>query len=862
MHGFVAQGSRFGRLPLVLRLALREMRGGLQGFGIFLACIALGVAAIAAVGSVGRSLTDGLATEGRRILGGDVSISLVQREASPAERDFLASRGAVSGVATLRAMIVAGAKGSALVEVKAVDDRYPSVGELETDPPLRTDALASADGAYGAFADPVLLARLELKPGDRVTLGHVPLILKAAVVSEPDKAVSGVGFGPRLLISQEALRASGLLQPGSLVRWTYRIVLPPGQDSDAALAVTEDAIKTAFPQAGWEVRGRLEAAPRLSREIDRFTQFLTLVGLTALLVGGVGVANAVNAFVDRKRPSIATLKSLGAPGGQVVAVYLTQVMLMALIGVAIGLALGATVPFLLSTVGRSLIPLPLAPTLAPAELALAGLYGLLTALTFALLPLGRAHDVPVSALFRSSVDVDRRIPRRRYLVALAAAMLALVAVAVVFSYDRWLALIFVVAAAAVFVLLRLVATGVMRLARALPHPRRAAVRLALANMHRPGALTPSLVLSLGLGITLIVTLALIDSNLRNQLTRSLPEAAPSFFFLDIPAADADRFQGFIAEKATGAEIEQVPMMRGRLLTLKGTPAEDYKAPEDVQWVLDGDRGITYAARLPKGSTLTAGQWWPSDYAGPPLVSFESEIADKLGLGIGDTITVNVLGRTIEARIANLRKVEWRSLSINFVMVFSPATFAGAPHTDLATLTWPKTDTVDNAALVAREATLLREAAAAFPVVTSVRVRDALQAVDDMVSQLALAVRAAASIALLASIFVLAGALAASHRARLYDAVILKTLGATRAHLITAYTIEYGAIAAATAIFGFLAGSVAAALVITRVMRLDFDFYPLNAVLAALAAVLVAVTLSLLGTWRILGQKPAPYLRDL
>jgi putative ABC transport system permease protein len=862
MHGFVAQPPRFGRLPLVLRLALREMRGGIQGFGIFLACIALGVAAIAAVGSVGRSLTDGLATEGRRILGGDVSVSLVQREASVEERDFLAGRGSLSSIATLRGMVVAGAKGSALVEVKAVDDRYPSVGELATDPPLKPDALAPADGAYGAFADPVLLARLDLKAGDRVTLGHANLVLKAAITDEPDKAVAGVGFGPRLLISQEALKASGLLQPGSLVRWTYRIVLPPGQDSDGAVAATADAIRKAFPNAGFDVRGRLEAAPRLEREIDRFTQFLTIVGLTALLVGGVGVANAVNAFVDRKRPSIATLKSLGAPGGQVVAIYLTQVMMMALIGIAIGLALGATVPFLLSTVGRSLIPLPLAPTLAPAELALAGLYGLLTALTFALLPLGRAHDVPVSALFRASVDMSRRIPRRRYVLMLAAATLALVAVTVVFSYDHWLALIFVIAAAAVFALLRLVAAGLMRLARALPHPRRAAVRLALANIHRPAALTPSLVLSLGLGITLIVTLALIESNLRNQLTRSLPEAAPSFFFLDVPAAETDRFQAFLAEKAPGAEVEQVPMMRGRLITLKGIPVEDYKAPDDVQWVLDGDRGITYAATLPKGSTLTAGEWWPADYTGPPLVSFEAEIAEKLGLAIGDTVRVNVLGRTIEARIGNLRRVDWQSLGINFVMVFSPATFAGAPHTDLATLTWPKSAEADANALVAREATLLRDAAAAFPVVTSVRVRDALQAVDDMVSQLALAVRVAASIALLASVFVLAGALAASHRARLYDAVILKTIGATRAHLLAAYSIEYGAIAGATAVFGFLAGSVAAALVVNRIMRFDFHFYPFNAMLAALLAVLIAVALSLLGTWRILGQKPAPYLREL
>ncbi|PXW58734.1 ABC transporter permease [Chelatococcus asaccharovorans] len=861
MPGFVADRSAWSGLALVFKLALREMRGGLRGFGIFLACVALGVAAIAAVGSVGRSLTDGLAAQGRLILGGDLSYSLVQREATEAEQAFLAARGDLSSVATLRAMVVAGEKGSALVEVKAIDDRYPSLGTLETDPLLARDALGATDGAYGAFADPVLLARLGLKAGDRVSLGHLPVILKAAIVTEPDKVVAGVGFGPRLMISQEALKASGLLQPGSLVRWTYRLVLPPGADGDAALASVQTTVKQAFPEAGWEMRSRLEAAPRLAREIERFTQFLTLVGLTALLVGGVGVANAVNAFVDRKRPSIATLKSIGAPGGQVVAIYLLQVMLMALIGVAIGMALGATVPFLLSTVGRTLIPLPLEPSFAPLELALAALYGLLTAFVFALLPLGRAHDVPVTALFRAAVQLDRRMPRRRYLVALGIAIAALVTVAVVFSYDRWLALIFVAAAAAVFLLLRLVASGLMRLARALPRVQRPAVRLAIANIHRPAAPTPSLVLSLGLGITLIVTLALIETNLRNQLTGSLPAEAPSFFFLDVPGSQAEDFRAFLAKEAPGAKIEQVPMMRGRLLTLKGEPAESYQAPEDVQWVLDGDRGITYSATVPENSKVVAGAWWPADYAGPPLVSFESEIAEKLRLGIGDVITVNVLGRRIEARIANLRKLEWRSLGINFVMVFTPNTFAGAPHTDLATLSWPRGQIADNA-LITREAALLRAAAETFPVVTSVRVRDALQAVDDMVSQLALAVRAAASIALAASILVLAGAMAASHQARLYDAVVLKTIGATRAHLLTAYIIEYGVIALATAVFGFMAGSMAGWLIITRVMRLSFDLSPMSTILAALVAVVVAVGIGLAGTWRILGQKPAPYLRDL
>ncbi|MDJ1159762.1 ABC transporter permease [Chelatococcus sp. SYSU_G07232] len=856
MHGgFDRQRAPGTVARLVLRLALRELRGGLRGFGIFLACIALGVMAIAGVGSVSRSLTEGLAHEGRRILGGDVAVSLVQREASETERAYLATRGRLSAIATLRAMVVAGEKGSALVELKAVDAAYPTVGTLESEPQRPLAALlGGGDGVFGAVADPVLLARLDLKLGDRVRLGRAEIEIRASLRNEPDKIAAGVGFGPRLLVAQEALAASGLVQPGSLVRFTYRLTLP--QADDAALAHFAEETKRALPDAGWDIRSRVNAAPQFARNIERFTQFLTLVGLTALMVGGVGVANAVRGFVERKRDSIATLKSLGAPGGRVVAIYLAQVLLIAVVGVGIGLALGAAMPFVLAGAARSLIPIPLDPALAPGELAVAALYGLLTALVFALAPLGRAHDVPVSALFRDQVDPERRLPRRRYLAALGLALAVLMAVAVFFAFDRHVAAIFIGAALGAFVLLRLVAEGIMALAARLPRPRRAAPRLALANIHRPGALTPSLVLSLGLGVTLLVALALVDANVRSQLTRALPGQSPSFFFLDIQNGEAERFAAFLAAEAPEARIERVPMMRGRIVSLKGIRVEDYKAPEQVAWVLEGDRGITHAAEAPEGSSLTSGAWWPKDYEGPPLVSFDREIAQNLGLSVGDKIVVNVLGRNLEATVANLRVVEWRRLGINFVMVFSPATFAGAPHTQLATLTLP------NGGAAAQEAAILKATARAFPTVTSVRVKDALDAVNDIVGQLAVALRAASSIALAASLLVLAGALAAGHRARLYDAVILKTLGATRGRLLTAYALEYGALGLATALFGFLAGTVAAAVIVTRVMRLDFLFEPAGAILAAVLAVLVTIALGLVGTWRILGQKPAFYLRNL
>ncbi|ACL56768.1 ABC transporter permease [Methylobacterium nodulans] len=843
------------RLPLTLRLALRELRGGLRGFAVFLACLAIGVAAIAGVSSVSRSLTDGLARQGRIILGGDVAFSLIHREASPAERAFLEARGRVSVVAFTRAMAVAGEKGAALVELKAVGPDYPAAGDLVTEPGLaRADLFAERDGAFGAAVDPALLARLDLKLGDRVTVGTVPIVLRAVLQSEPDKIANGLGFGPRLLTSEAALRASGLIQPGSLNRWVYRVQLADPSDARVEQVIAE--AKAALPEAGWEIRSRLNADPRFSRSVERFTQFLTLVGLTALMVGGVGVANAVRGFVERKRTSIATLKSLGAPGGRVVGLYLTQVMLIAALGIAIGLSVGTALPFAIEAAFADLLPVPLSPTVAPGQLLVAALYGFLTALAFAIGPLGRAHDVAVSGLFRDTVDPERRWPRPRYLAILGLALAALVALALVTAFDRKVALIFIVAAGLAFALLRGVALGLMALARRLPRPARAAPRLALANLHRPGALTPSIVLSLGLGITLLVTLSLIDASITRTLTRSLPERAPNLFFLDIPSRDAASFDQLLGAAAPRGKIERVPMMRGRITALNGRPASEIKAPEDAAWVLDGDRGITYAEDLPDGSRVTAGAWWTPDQAKTPLVSFDDQLGRALGLKVGDTVTVNVLGRNLTVPIANLRHVEWRNLGINFVMVFSPGTFRGAPHADLATLTLPEGPDP------ALEARILRQAALSFPSVTSVRVKDALEAVNDIVGKLVFAIRGASGVALVASLFVLAGALAAGHRARLYDAVVLKTLGATRARLLAAYALEYGALGLATAVFGLIAGTLAAWVIVTQVMRIDFLLDLSGALVAAALAVAVAVGLGLAGTWRILGHKPAPYLRNL
>ena len=845
-------------LPLFLRFALREVRGGLRGFYVFIACIALGVAAIAGINSVSRALTEGIDSQGRVILGGDLAFSLVHREANPDELAFFERAGEVGRVATMRAMVrTADERDQALVELKAVDAAYPHGGEFRLEDGT-TDVQARLEGrgsVFGAVVAPELLDRLGIPEGGRVLLGTAELEVRGLIRSEPDRLASGVGFGPRLLVSIDALRGSGLVRPGSLINWTYRIDLPDGRDSERDIRRLTRQANRAFPEAGWSDRARTNAAPGLTRNIERFSQFLTLVGLTALIVGGVGVANAVASFVDLKRPAIATLKCLGARGALVFQVYLAQILILAGLGIVIGLALGALMPFAAAAALADILPVA-AGRVYPLELGLGALYGLLATLSFGLAPLGRVRRMPAASLFADRSVASPVSAPLAYRVAQGLALLALAGLAFLLAGDAELALLYIGAVVAAFVVLRFVALGIMWMARRVGSIRGTTLRLAVRNIYRPGALTPSVVLSLGLGLTLLVGLALIDTNLRSQLSGAVTERAPDFFFVDIQDSERDAFLQEVGGMSPGGDLQTVPMLRGRFVAVKGVPAAQIRPREGASWALRGDRGITYSETLPVNSRIVAGDWWPANYEGEPLVSLEAEIADGLGVVIGDEITVNVLGRNITARVANLRELEWHSLSINFVMVFSPNTFRGAPHAHLATL-----KLADDAGR-SKEREVLSFVTRQFPGVTTVSVRDAIETVNRVISDLAFAVRIAASLALVISVLVLGGALAAGHRQRRQDAVILKTLGATRGRLLSAFALEYGILGLATAVFAIGAGTGASWYVVTRVMELEFTLAPAIAAGAALIALAVTVGLGLAGTWRILSVKPAALLKNL
>jgi putative ABC transport system permease protein len=830
------------------RLARRELRGGIRGLRVFLACLVLGVTAIAGIGSLAGAVVAGIKADARDLLGGDAEARLTLRAADHDERAFLSESGQVSEIATMRAMArTPGGDRRSLIELKAVDPAYPLYGTVVLSPVQDlAAALERREGRFGALVDPTILDRLGLGLGDSIKIGETTLQLRATIEREPDAAAGGLQFGPRVIISAQALAETGLLRPGALVTYHYRLRLPPAVDAHS----WAERARTAFPTAGWQIRTFGEASPALRRLIDRLALYLNLVGLTALLVGGIGIGNAVGFYIAGKTTTIATLKCLGASTRLVCAVYFLEVIALALGGIAAALALGALVPLVAKPLLVHVLPVAVHSGLYPGPLALAALFGLLTTLVFALWPLAGTGQVPAAALFRDTIDRARRRVPITAVAASTLAALGLAALAVGSSQDHTVGLWFVGGAAAAFALFRGAGAAIVFASQRVKGVRRPALRLALANLHRPGASTAKVVLSLGIGLTVLVTVALVQGNLAREIENRLPGEAPAFFFIDI---QPDQLAGFeaLVQSVPGARFSQVPMLRGRITRLNGVPIEAATIAPGAQWALASDRGLTYAATLPKGSQIAAGAWWPPDYHGPPLVSFDADLARGMGLAVGDTLSVNLLGREITAVVANLRSIDWERLGINFTLVFAPGTLEGAPHTHLAAVYL----------LQAEEERLVRAVTDRFPNVSAIHVREALAAFDRLIGTIGNAVRLTALVALAAGTLVLGGAIAAGHHRRVYEAVVLKVLGATRAAVIGAFLIEHGLLGVLTALVACAFGTLAAYFLVTRLIKIEWVFLPAPLLWTAGVATLLTLALGFAGTWRALGAKAAPYLRN-
>jgi putative ABC transport system permease protein len=840
-------------LPLALSIALRELRAGAGGLAIFVICIALGVMAVAAIGSLSASFDEALARQGRLLVGGDLSFERVHRRASEEERAALVEQGQVTESASLRAMSrIPGGK-SALIEVKAVDPAYPLYGDVVIAKPEGGGAIWREPGVI--VAEQSLLERLNIGIGDALSIGDATVTVGGILGTQPDRLADRLAYGPRVLMSLETLDRTGLIQPGSLIRWIYRLKLPEPKGNDkTALNTARFTMEARFPEGGFAINDWTDPAPSVRREVKRFTQFISLVGLAALLLGGIGVANAIGSYMAKKRGVIATFKTLGASSRLVLAVYLIQALMLAGLGIVMGLALGAATPALLAATYGEALPIELAVEPHPLSLLTAAGAGLLTMLLFVLLPLGRATVVPPAVLMRAHLTDENEKPPLAFIVTAAASGLALFALAIAASEERVITSSISAGIVAGFLLLLGFGWLLQRFAARFRRSQPPSLALALASIAGPGSIARQVAVSLGLGLGFLVAIALIERSLMAEFQNNIQADAPAYYFLDIDAKDLAAFRDTAKAVEPNAKLADAPMLRGRIVAINGVPAEKVKAEPDSRWVLASDRGLTYTDTLPEGSTIVEGEWWAPGYSGPPLVSFDADTGPGLGLKLGDTLTVNVLGRNVEARIANFRKIDWESLAINFVMVFSPNTLVGAPHRVLVTLEYPKGTTSEG------EAKLIQSLADRFPLVTAIKVGDIVEAAKDLLNKVMTAIRMTAGVTLLIGALVLAGAVAATQQRRKYQAVLYKTLGATRGRVVRAELLEFAILGAAVAAFALAVGVITAWALCRFAFEVPFVFSGVAASETVLLALALVLGVGAVATWRVLSAKAAPYLR--
>jgi putative ABC transport system permease protein len=842
--------------PAAWRIARRDLSLRFKGLRLLIVCLFLGVGALAAIGSLTGALEKGLATEGRQLLGGDVEVSVWQRPLSDAEAAILAPYGTLSRGTRMQAMLAASpvtGSTTAPVEIKAVDDNWPMVGRLtladgrRVGPPPPGQAWL-AEGAA---------VRLGVKAGDRVTLSGQPLVVGGIIADEPDRLSEGFALGPTVIVRADVPAQAGLTAPGAMYRSKTRLACARPCDAQAIA----DTLKARFPSAGLELRTRDRAAPGAENFVARMGDFLVLVGLAALLIAGIGIGGGTASWAEARRNAIATLKVLGATSGDIARITVLQIGAAALAGSLAGVLAGlALLPLLSHLVGNLL---PIATTASPQPLALlrAAAYGLLVALVFAAPPLAQARRFPAMALLRARVSASPMSGGRDALLPAALGLAAILALALLSSPSPRLVLLFLAGAAALFGTLALVGLVIRRIAMRLPRARNPLVRIALANLHRPGAQTGRLVVALGFGLSAFVLLAVVQTSLDANIAARVPARAPDWFVLDLPPARLPEFTRTVSAQAPTARIRTVPMLRGAILAYGPadhmTRVADLAEIPDDAWALKGERGLTYSAPIPEGNVVTQGNWWPADYAGPPLVSVDEKLARTIGLHLGDQVTIGLLGVERTMTVASFRRIDWDSFGFNYVLVFSPNALADAPHQFGATISLPGAQRTPEV-----RANLLRALTRQFPASSVIEVGNVLKDARALLDQMATAILAAASVAVLAGVAVLLGALAAVRASRLYDNVILRVLGAGRRQLLVLQLVEFGTLALVLALLALGLGSALGWLVIVK--QFDFEFLPdwprVLAVLALGLALVMAFALGGALPW--LRARPAEALREL
>jgi putative ABC transport system permease protein len=856
------------RLQNWIRVALIDLRGDLRRFGILLACLALGTATIAGVSSVGDALKGAILHNANTLMGGDLQVNRADRRATPEEFGYFKTLGQVTETisSNSRADAMDDSGNTAFLDIYAVDDLYPLYGDVIS-PQLKpgqkpADLLALKDGAYGAIVDPVILDRLGIEMGGHFKINGTEFEVRGLLGSLPNSALRGLHLGLTTLMSIEGQQANPDTRPplpGLLTQFSYKIKLNPDQgDYTIAKPKVVEHFK-ADPE--WKVQSPYDAAGTLARFYDLFVRFLLIVGLSSLLVGGVGIFNAVSAYIQERQRSIATLRSLGATGPRILVHFFTQVGIMSLVGIVLGLVIGAGLTAAALPVLGRILAVDLPPSIEWGSLLNALLFGILAAFAFSYIPLVRAEKLRPAMLFRTVGTSVQSLKTREYLDPWVIGPLLLAGLGI-FGLAWWttqdfsLVGYYAVGVIAAYLLLSFAGRGLQFVLRALPAMPNATFRNAFRGIYRSGSPAPTVIMSLGLGLAMLLVIVILSVNLREQLVGQVTKDAPTFVATDLFDDEVVDLQSFLDSTGQVTEFMHSPMIRAAITKVNGVPSEQIRDRKDIPgeaaYMVTGEILMTWRDDLPADSTVTAGAWWPKGYSGPPMVSLRDEDAKGLGVKPGDKLELTLFGESFDVTVANLRDFQFQS-GLNFLVTATPGTFDAFPGTNLATIK----------AAEGHEKDVERALARKYPDITFLPVGEALNQAAGILGQLSTAVNIVGGLAVLNGLLVLAGTMAAGRKQRESDAVVNKVLGSTRGNVISVFALEYALLGGFAALLSMIVG-IAGAFAIVKGAQMDVGFgvNPMLVVGVLVGSIILTIITGALTTWSALSTKPAQYLRAL
>lgn len=833
-------------MRFLFKLAWQDLRGSGQSLWVLCACLVLGVTLVAATGGLYQQVWQGLQADSRQISGGDLQVE--SRSRLPVEAiEWMQARGQVSLLVELDTMMGTAAGDFQLVEVQSVDQHYPLYGTLTLEPPAPLAEVTRMQGdRFGLAMDPVLGDRLQLSVGDVVEIGALELEVRAMITGQPDRSLTASWRGSPVMISEEALLETGLLLPGSRVDYEYRV------RTDMDLSDWQRDLFAAFPRTDWEVSTFLDRSDRIGERLAQAGSALLIVGFSTLFIGGLGVFNSVQAYLQGKLGTIATLRSIGLRDRSLMLVYLLQILFISGLSCIAGAILG----FLLSSFGALLVETQvrvetmLGSGLLPSVFA--AVFGLLISMTFAAPAIGRALSVDPAILFRSLDGVATSTPRAWWMAAFAGAAFVVLMVLVVLP-DAIFAASFVAAVLGLLALLdgivRLIKHLALRMEDQTPTRRHFALHLALANLHRHGSALRVSLLTLGSSLTLLVACTVLISALLDAIAETVPEQSPDLVLYDVAP---HQFQSVsqILKSHDAARVDTVPLVQGRLSAINGAQLDASGSLETQREARD-EHKLTYRGGNIDGVTMVRGGWWPEDAsADGAWVVMEDREADQIGLEVGDMLTFDIAGRKLEAELTGIFRQQGLQTRFWFEAILSDGVldpfivrYVGASY-------MPKQNVI----------AAQNEIAALAPNIVSVRTATIVATAKDLLGKAVAGLALVSAVAFSVSLLVLTGVMA-SHRSRqVYYSTILHTIGARLSTIRMSLTMEYVLLALVTSVFALVLGILIALPLLHFQLRLPLEFPVWPAMAAAFGVSSICLYAGADYLMRRLNLQPASLLR--